>query len=116
MQLSAHTLGDMIGFLGVILVIGIVTIYVAIWLAHRSFWRLLRAERPDLSEELRGYDGRQVRWIGFALRGDYRGIGSERLERAGERLVASNKLSVRASVVFLILLLALEWLASAKSA
>jgi len=104
----------MLGYLGIIALIGIVAIYVDFFWVHRSFWRLLRAERPDLSEELRGYDGRQPRWVAFALRGDYRGIGSNRLERAGERLIASHKLIIWASVVGVILMVALEWLFSMK--
>lgn len=69
-------------------------------LVHATFWRLLREDRPVLAEKCRGFEGMQPRWLDFALRRGYRGAGSARLERAGDRLVAWNSFFKIAFVAF----------------
>ena len=57
---------------------------------HWRFWSILRHEQPVLSKKLSGIalaSAGGLGWINFALERKYRGLGSKRLQRAGDALV-----------------------------
>jgi hypothetical protein len=74
-----------------LIVYGVVAASFARWIyVHWRFWSILREEQPELSKKLSSIPFAGVRgrsWIDFAIAKKHRGLGSERLEKAGDALV-----------------------------